>query len=123
MKKRIFAVMLFGLLAAGFVCETIGAAESETVYRLAVIDRARCPGAAAHIDNPLYLMSHGSTGYYIIFGKGGLSVPTGGVVLVNVSSKRLAVIREYLSDPDFRQYVSSPKVLESLRFAVQAAGK
>jgi hypothetical protein len=118
MKKSIFAVTLLALLA--FVCVNIGAQES-AVYHLVVIDRANCPGAAVEVVMPLFVTSHGRTGYYIVFGRGEVTMPSGAEVLVDMNSDRLSIITEYLASRTFRQYVSNPQILEGIRFAVESA--
>lgn len=96
---------------------------NSSIYRLVIIDRTKCPGAVVRIDEPLTVFAHGATGYYIIFGRGDVTIPAGAKILVDYTSKIPSGIYEYLETRAFQRYVSSPKVLEGLRFAVQAAGK
>jgi hypothetical protein len=121
MKRSIAAVVL---LLGIIVCLNVGAQESDpSAYHLVVIDRAKCPGEAVQISEPLAVIAHGQTGYYIVFGKGPVTVPSGGVVVMDLTSRNPAVIDGYLSDPSFQRYVSSPKVLEGFKFAVKSVGK
>lgn len=119
MKKTLLVVLLGVAVSLG-----LAAQESDpSAYHLIVIDRAQCPGATVTIAEPLAVIAHGKTGYYIIFGKGAVTIPSGAMVIVELTSKIPSVIYGYLEDPSFRRFVSSPGVLEGFKFAVKEAGK
>lgn len=114
MKRSVFVIVLLGIA----VCMSL-AAQGADIYHLVVVDRAKCPGAAVDIDEPLFVFVHKRTGYYIIFGQGTVNLPPRARIVVDLTSPMARIISGYLDDPSFKRYVSSPQVLDGLRVAVQ----